>query len=291
MSRRSLIRNQAQFVDHLRIGLDEGQGHDPAGIGVFVAAANRAAEAAETASTAASAPADVVLHGVAVGDRDGLGRAHIGQRQHGVGFQLARLDAADQAAGRAADQAARDARQGRAAGVAVRRLDLGDQHVVSRLHLALPDIGAALHAQARTDVTLGHGRIEARAAVHEVEATRLLHDRAQQLGRRSKVVLVPTARIIAIGDRQGAQLAGATRHFGHGVGLHLLGVRGLGGTTLRERAGRGGGQERCTEHRDLGSLTHETSLLTEQPGEEKLGLICTAAIIVKVQPAWPVTLQ
>ena len=115
-------------------------------------AATDAAGAA--AEAAAGAPAYVVLHGVAFGHRHGLGRADIGQRQDGVGFQLLGLDAADQAADATADQAADGARHRGPADIAVAALDLGDQHVVGldRLGVAAGDrLEAQLHALGRGD--------------------------------------------------------------------------------------------------------------------------------------------
>ena len=54
------------------------------------------------------------------------------------------------------------------AGIAVGRLDFGDQHIIRRLDLALADVGAALHAEAAADVTLA-----LRGAKPEPRSTRL----------------------------------------------------------------------------------------------------------------------
>jgi hypothetical protein len=56
-------------------------------------------------------------------------------------------------------------------------------------------------AQAARDVALALGGLQARAAIHQVEATRTLHDHLEQLLRRGQIVLRPAARIIAVHDR------------------------------------------------------------------------------------------
>jgi hypothetical protein len=66
------------------------------------------------------------------------------------------------------------------------------------------------------------------AAIDQVEAARTLHDHFQQLLRRRQVVLRPAIGIIAIDDRDRAQLARAMRHVVRRLPLKLLGIGRLG---------------------------------------------------------------
>src|SRR5213075_1428161 len=140
----------AELRHHLDVGVEIGQHDDLADLGILVAAAADRGEPAPPAGTAAGAPADVLLAGIALGQRHVLGGAGVDEVERDRRLALLDVDAAGQRADRAAPAAemAEDAANRRARAAAAAILVGGDDvrlhEIIRRLHLAATDVRAGL---------------------------------------------------------------------------------------------------------------------------------------------------
>jgi hypothetical protein len=199
--------------------------------------------------------------------RNLLGGTHVGQRQHHIGRLALEADAAHHGAGHASEHAAQDATDILAAGVGVLVDDVGHQHVVGRLHLALADVRAAAQLTAAGQRALGLRRRQALATVHQREAARLRHEHLDQRLGRFQVQRRPPL-VLGLRDRHRAHLLLALGDF---RGRLLVGGDGGAGKAGAQRGQHGGGNQRSD-----GRLSHDGNslwnlLFAETEQAERMG--------------------
>ncbi len=153
---------------------------------------------------------------------------HVGERQDHIRLALLGAETADNGAGPATDQTAEQAGRAATARIGIGAADFRHQYEIGGLDLTLADIRALLQAEITTDFTFARRRIHAGATIDQRKTAGFLDDDLQQLLRRGQAVIGPARRIIAIDDRDGAELGLTVRQLAHHVVLGLLGLAGLG---------------------------------------------------------------
>ena len=96
----------------------------------------------------------------------------------------------------------------------------------------------ALQPQIAANVAFFLGGHQPRAAIHQLETARTLHQHLQQLAGRGELKLGPAGGIIAIGNGGGAQHPRAMGHIVHRLPLQLFRIGWLGLLRFRLRDGR-----------------------------------------------------